>query len=773
MPIHGQFSYAGIPFAIDSAEYINSQGITPGVARISVLPGPTPPATGNVVITDTTNGITTVPDCLLDNLQSQIANNSQTWHLFLHDRRWRWRFGYIDLCANQYDDSNRTLLPGSIMSAQEIAILCLTAMNETGYTIDGIPPGLTTAQRLNVVPFLPVGLRYPPDSTGGNPPINWVARNPAEALQELCDIYGCRIVYQLSTNTVAIVKAGVGNPLPPGGSIYKDSPSLKLPAPPDSFVVKGSPNEYQTRLLLVPVAKEWTGEYVPVDEVSYAPPRLASSPQKQIMWCYVVVGPNGTVEGDKFQLAIAPAGQLATTDNPNAQTFTYSTETGDDAETIVNALLTLVNSAGPGAEAHATANGDVLVLTGFQDGVGFAVGTMLTFAAHEEDEDLDFYQENKQAPFASTVSGWTACSGPVWPTVQATDRLTYDQAVALAEESVYRCYKVVNSDLTTPSAVRNKPLISVPGYPSKVWPSQLVLLNKQVEQIVPTAALPGVEKAGTVDPQVILDQYQGVAKSQPPRVYGTVSLATFLTAGYNLVVWPEQVLNTDPRDLVMVDFDLDPATQVVKFQQRVWQDNDPDGWLFPSLVLQCAVNIRNITTFALETFTFTVPYAMGVSLIGAGGKVVNVPAGPVTALNPMVEQHLDCAMAVVSQYTQPGQITVNDKYFPPNKLLSWNLLDADPIYRAAWYIQGMYQSLQLGGAQIRGYLGLLPIDCSGTIQQVSWSIGRNGCETIASLNCEHHPFVPNYPQRRFAELLPAIQGQLERNQRATLLPSPS
>src|SRR6185312_15367831 len=173
------FLYGDPPLSLASAEYVCSHGITPGVALLKALPGRTPPPTGDLIITDTQNGTIRIPDCRLSNLQSE--GPAGPWNVYIEDRRWRWRFGYISLVCNQYDDSNRTLLPGSIMSAQEIAVLCLTAMNEVGYTISGLPPGLTTAQRTQLVPFLPVGLRFPPDSTGGNPQISWSSRNPAEA----------------------------------------------------------------------------------------------------------------------------------------------------------------------------------------------------------------------------------------------------------------------------------------------------------------------------------------------------------------------------------------------------------------------------------------------------------------------------------------------------------------------------------------------------------------------------------------------------------------
>jgi hypothetical protein len=51
------------------------------------------------------------------------------------------------------------------------------------------------------------------------------------------------------------------------------------------------------------------------------------------------------------------------------------------------------------------------------------------------------------------------------------------------------------------------------------------------------------------------------------------------------------------------------------------------------------------------------------------------------------------------------------------------------------------------------YVGLLPIEPDGAIQQVTFSIGVAGTFTRASRNMEHNAFVPPYRVRRRAEKL--------------------
>jgi hypothetical protein len=777
MPIHGQFFYPGIrgPQALEY--YVNSHGISPGVALLRCIKGTEPPAmNGDLLITDSVNGEIKVPDCRLDTLQT-TGPGATTWMVYLQDRRWRWQFGFIDLCVNQLDD-NKKLIPGSIMSAEEIAILCLTKMGEVGYSID-LPPGLTTAQRLQPLQFLPTGVNYPP-RIGGNPGINWVARNPAQALQELCEMFGRRIVYQLSTNTVAIVKAGVGGPLPPGGSIFKDSPSLKAPAMPDAITIKGAPTCYQTRLLLQAVALEWDDTYVPADQVSYAPPVRPET--NQITWCHVEVPPDSLDTVVVFQLFIGPLGTDAEEDGAMVA---YSGNAGDDAETIVGKLLNLVNSSTDQrikGVVSATANGDVLVLNGIgrddEDGpLGFAFGTKIVFPGTppENADAIFFYPEVTQAA-EKQQGGWATCLPPLFPTVQATDRLTVDQARKRAQASVYKCFQVADVDVTTGQGTFGKPSITIPGYPSKVFRSQLILLPKQVDQITPQKSVPGASKVGAFDPQVFLDYYQGLSKSQGPRVYGSVCRRVMSDSDKGPgIVFEGSDDNTDSRDLVMVPFTIDPLWQVVTFQnvEAVYVNKDTSGWGFPALALQTAVHVRNQLTWQIESFEMTVPLALGATIIDGGtGQPVNIPITPITAVNPLVQFHDDCQLNVTSNYVAPNQLFLpSGTPTLPNQLLSWNILEADPILRGSYYVYAAWLQLQLAAAETRGYLGLIPIDCDGAIQQVVWSLGERGCQTVAGMHNEFFAYFPPYHERRRAEDLPAIQEQAERNKRR-LLPQP-
>jgi hypothetical protein len=71
--------------------------------------------------------------------------------------------------------------------------------------------------------------------------------------------------------------------------------------------------------------------------------------------------------------------------------------------------------------------------------------------------------------------------------------------------------------------------------------------------------------------------------------------------------------------------------------------------------------------------------------------------------------------------------------------------------------------INLAPGLTRQYPGIIPIDCDGAIQQVSWRIGPGGPTTIASMNCEHSDYVPDLPARRLRENLAPNQAAAASN----------
>src|SRR5581483_8966397 len=135
------------------------------------------------------------------------------------------------------------------------------------------------------------------------------------------------------------------------------------------------------------------------------------------------------------------------------------------------------------------------------------------------------------------------------------------------------------------------------------------------------------------------------------------------------------------------------------------------------------------------------------------------PMPNATADTPAKYQvYSDVQLGVIGQYDDNG------------KIVNVTILDADPLNRAQYYLNGLALQYLPSGGQIAEYNGLLPISVDGAIQQVTWSVGPDGCSTTAGRNTEHDYRVPGYPARRFFELLPPVQQlNLNANRDAAVL----
>ncbi len=620
--------------SIASCTYCASHGISPGQAIMVVNPQPNPPAEfGSLVFSDGVNNPITIPDCKVDRLDVQIDGGGQSWVLTIVDRRWRWRFGFIQGSFNQLDPHGK-LLAWTIRSPTELATFCLNAMGETNYTLN-LPVGLDSSVGQNVTQFLPTGINWP--STGTNPPVNWNGIPPATALNQLADQYGCRVIYDPLTDSILVGPVGFGAQLPPG-HLAKEGPAMKAPETPDSVCVLGGPIRFQMQLDLAAVGEEWDGSYRPINELSYAP---------------------------------------------------------------------LINKK----------------------------------------------------------PDWSQSEPPEFGNVLETTRLTREQARNLAKKTVFRVYQLSGLDVSLKQVQR--PII--PGYGPVLRKQQIVMTDTQCEQVLPQ---PGdqnlIPKGFGFNEPFIVNYYNGYSRDKPAAVYGAVCQAiylnTFITANANI--------NTDAAEQIYLPFSVDPVWQTITFSDYVFyydplyatgvnkglvnnfSKNGP--YQQPVLTLQTAVHVRDPFTNQLVCYAATLPLAGGnarattanVQIFNSDGIIVIAPT-TVLASAPYTQVYSDVQLEVIGVYNDQGQIT------------KVTLLNADPINRANYYLNGLANQFWSSTGLVQEYNGLVPISLDGAIQQVTWTIGESGCNTTASRNTEHNFAIPPYPARRWVELLPPVQqGQL-------------
>lgn len=187
------------------------------------------------------------PDCIIDQTSVEFTEAGSKVLIRLFDHRWRWQNSArpITLSANRKIGTGSSIDGGSAMSAREIALRLLDSAGEARRNVDNVPDD-----------------DYPEVEIDGTNP-------PMIELEGLVGRYGLRICYDPTTGIVGIVRPGIGNPLP-------DDPAFAAipcnpPEFPDRIFIVGSEVVFQCRLPLEAVAKEKSGQYVPLSRASYTP----------------------------------------------------------------------------------------------------------------------------------------------------------------------------------------------------------------------------------------------------------------------------------------------------------------------------------------------------------------------------------------------------------------------------------------------------------------------------------------------------------------------
>ncbi|HTU21793.1 MAG TPA: hypothetical protein VMG10_27390 [Gemmataceae bacterium] len=724
MPNYDAYGVAIWP-GVESFEhciYTCSHGMSPGVAILRMQPQDAPPDEfGDLTLTDG-NETVIVPDCKVQSLKVEMDDHGFYWLVEILDRRWRWKdLGWINGCFNQLAPlGNQHLIPWAIRSPSELAELCLAAMGETDYVLQ-LPPGIDYPGA-----FYPT---YIINVSGVNPPVNWEGIPPAQALQQIADRCGCRIIYQLSTDSILIAPVGNGNPLPPG-SIAKNLPSITTPKAPSGVGVIGAPTRYQGRFALTAVGKEWDGSYWPINLLSYAPlvVTVATSQKTKIAPKNPEGGIDWTVE-------------LLDSNGDSLATISYSSADGDSGFTISTALADAINANPVFQKAGITATvnaGGYLVLTG-QPGVPFFVNVSWTNVGGGTPEPPlpDLTQEMLQAAQGgSSRVSWENSMPPIFPNVRATDRLTQADAQRLARESVFRCYQLTGVD------VSGQGTPNIPGYGQVKRTQQIVLTDSQIDLITPAVQgnvvlsnpvviPPDAPNAQDVKIPLTVNYYNGFASEKPAAVYGQIAYELewdnikFLDANGKDM----PLSNTPPGSQVLFPFETLPDLFMIRFGSPVYYrlGASDNGYVqIPNLTLQTAVLVRD--PLNNQVITFTKIQALN------GGD----PDAP-----PAMRHYPDVQLNVTSSYD------VN------NKLLSWSILENDPLVRADYYLTAMANEYQYKAGQTVEYNGIRALDCDGLTWQVTWECAGR-CSTIVSQNAEHSIWVPPYPARRRAEYLPPV-----------------
>lgn len=707
-----------------------SHGIRPAAFVAQTIPQASDPlATGNLEISDGARRLI-LRDCKLDNLTGRAGPDGQTYTITFLDRRWKWQTGGISGSYNELDPRGK-LIPWTIRSPKELAELCLKEAGEKNYVIN-LPKGLPKAIGRNVDRWLRLGENFP--QSFANPPVVWDNIPPMVALSQLAARFGCRVIWQPASDRVYVGPIGTGRPLP-DGPCEVIAPSIDSPETPLYVGVYGAPIRVQTRILLEPVAREWDGSYVPVNEVSYAPQGDGQVQIATVTW-------SGATSNPSVKVYITP---------PGGETVRFEYSDAVSAATKLQRVADAV-AANPTLAALMAGSvaGDVLTLTGKKIGVGFGAAAE-TSAAAPDTLTATVTQE------ASLGGGdWSWCRPPNFKHVRATERLSYQEAVALARESVYRCYRVTLLDPAT-----GKPGLKVPYYTQHVEKfltrrQQLVLQPTKVDQVRPMPrGRNGQNRGVPVNPAanalggggILPEFYDGFSRDQRAVVYGAVSRRI------GSVAWdPAAVgLNTPATEKVRVEFSVNPQEQLVVFSEPVYEALQVGGAAgvatgstagngtsplarikFPRLVLETAVLVKHPETSELFRWTERMQ------------------------LNGTAPTEWETRTDV--------QVCVIGHYGDDHQLLNWELPElGEARRRGEYYLNGMAAKYRITGGETRQYIGIYPWDLDGYCQQATYSVGPGGATTTLSGNSEHSVAVPDFPARQRDENLPPNKEAAQAN----------
>jgi hypothetical protein len=785
-------------FGVEAFEYTCLHGTSPGVFRITTSPQDAAPQEFGTL--QWTDGITLLrlTGARLFKLDgTYISGQGTSWELFGHDERWMWRnkfssFGNVSGHFNQRDDRGE-LVPYTVMSPEELAILCLQKMGVVNYRLR-LPPGLSSSQVGSLQRRLFLGERFPPTNT--NPEFIFDHTPAAEALEQICEKFSCRVIYQPFGGLVLIAPPGQGRFLPPA-PMEMMAPSIDNPEPPAYIAVYGSPIRFQARFLLEPVGEEWHGYPLPIDDLSYAPPKRPTKPGIATVTYNPATNPTAT--SVKVTVSWTDA-----SGNPKTAVGWDS----DPSHTTIAArwagvIASLSQSADLNNLATVTSAGNVLTITG-------KVNLPFTVTAVSYLGEANFpYTAKTTQPGESSLSGWESCPPPTFGTVQPTDRLSYFEALSKARGSVWRWWRIVLQNpgyKPPPDPTPTVPPTSPPpatNFVSSLYGRDVIPFN-QIGQISKKKKTPKPPKGQRKQPgaskplrvpfysdifgpvqrrqQVILQESKVEQITPKPRIAGGVVKGTGVPLDVASGILAESYTG---RSL----------SQVGVVRGAVWKGIGAVRWVNRTNTPLGAV-VGPIAAIADQTYQMqgnTEP----TDRVWVNFRIVNHPSGdqlvvfdePVYAMDfqgqdysfvrrPRLVLETGCMMLHPDNnqvirwedvYEFPGgvggeewhlhedlQVGVVGGYDDSDNLKGWHYGEGDYEYvkpAARYYIDGHAMKYRLvEGAQIQ-YPRTMKIEPDSGIQQVTWRLSKEGPTTVVGVNNEFHPTIPDAPARRRNELL--------------------
>lgn len=347
---------------------------------------------------------------------------------------------------------------------------------------------------------------------------------------------------------------------------------------------------------------------------------------------------------------------------------------------------------------------------------------------------------------------WARCSPPLFPTVKGTDRLSYQQAVRLAQETVWRAYQLVAVDPAGWDPADESPVEEETGVPVAGLsddPDELSELVTNRFRVIlqgtrPEQTAPRPPDVTRLDPQTgrpfAREIYDGYSQDRPPQAFGSLHVSAAL-AGERLV-WANRPGfdtngNSGDNSPFYVPFKVvDAKRQVVLFDAPVFR-LETAGDLEPSIGGDPARRVWTACPVVIETGALILDADTHSPIRHA--VEIDVPGGTGPVRTVVIEQ---------------VQREVIGEYADDHTLTNWRDNDDYATAAATFYGEAIRDTYQIPESLTNTYLGVVPIGIDGRVRQVTWSLSPAAYVTTASLGTEHARTVLPYPARRRKENLP-------------------
>jgi hypothetical protein len=253
--LQGIISYPGIKQVV-SGSFSLGQGTVPSVCTLEILPQDNFQALdGDLVFTWGRKSIK-FHSCRVSLHSIQHDLQGRAVQVSILDRRWKWAFGGpkgpMRGRWNLRNDDG-TLKTDTERDPRKLIEDCMKALGETGFDIV-----------------------IPDNEKDSRPSAEWECKEPAVALQELCDTLQLRICLR-TNNRIGVYPLGYGLDLQTKEDVEEAGVSIQPSQVPDSLRVVCGPTRYEVLFLLQAIGKEWSGatsgpgRWKKLKDLSYAP----------------------------------------------------------------------------------------------------------------------------------------------------------------------------------------------------------------------------------------------------------------------------------------------------------------------------------------------------------------------------------------------------------------------------------------------------------------------------------------------------------------------